>query len=77
MPNLMICITDNRAVHFEGAGTYYFIDSLGMYFKVKCMAVLNMELKHFRPVAYMDETNVKAFDTCGSSPNRAVEGDNP
>ena len=64
MPNLMISRKDNKAVNFEGDGTYFFVTTLGMYIKVKCMAVFNLEVKNKRPLIYLDVTNVKTFDFC-------------
>jgi hypothetical protein len=60
----MIHTTDNKVVNYEGPGEYLLIESQGIYIKAKCMAVINLEKKHNRPVIYLDETNVKTFDHC-------------
>lgn len=67
MTNLMISRTDNKAVIFEGVGTYYFLTNFGMWVKAMCMEVIDLEVKNNRPLIHMDETNVKAFDTCGGA----------
>lgn len=67
MDKLMICLKDSKAVIFEGAGTYFFVTALGIYIKAKCMEVIELEVKHNRPLIHMDEASVKAFDFCGGA----------
>lgn len=54
-----IRIYKGKAIQWQGDGTYYFIPSLKIYCRIKCIEVLDNEMEKGTSLVFIKESDVK------------------